>query len=89
MANGFTYAVLVLLLTKRIKYITPSVAGSVVVTGMLVSPAVQNYAWGKPGKTSAVADLAAASIKRFVRKDDEPYAEVIWQIKILLSLYKL
>ena len=44
--------------------------------GMLVSPAVQCYAWGKPGKTSAVANLAATSISGFVLKDEEPYAEV-------------
>jgi hypothetical protein len=39
--------------------------------------AVQNYAWGKPGQSSAVAQLAASADKHFLIDDNKPYAEVI------------
>jgi mannose-6-phosphate isomerase len=37
---------------------------------------VQQYAWGKVGSSSAVAQLAVGNSPAFVVKEDEPYAEV-------------
>lgn len=37
---------------------------------------VQNYAWGKLGPTSAVAQLAASSEKGFTIEENTPYAEL-------------
>lgn len=38
--------------------------------------AVQNYAWGKPGQSSAVAQLAASADTHFLIDDNKPYAEL-------------
>jgi mannose-6-phosphate isomerase class I len=40
-------------------------------------PAVQKYAWGKPGPESTVAQLAQCSIDQFIIDPNTTYAEVI------------
>jgi hypothetical protein len=42
----------------------------------LISPGANNYDWGKPGKTSAVANFAAATHDGFTIEEEKPYAEV-------------
>ncbi len=44
----------------------------------LLSPAVQTYAWGKLGRSSAVASFSESRDANFKADDATPYAEVSW-----------